>query len=151
MMQILELLGKTYNFYKSSLTCGWMRCLSTLLMLRRSILVSLADSDFMFQQSFSQKLQNDSNGPIVQWVFEPVKTLKRFQMHIKTLQTYIIMGDVRTGKVLNERTFGFKRGFSKDILLMVRKAFRRLQGKGMCKGKVIGARGAMPERYSTAR
>ena len=53
--------------------------------------------------------------------------------------------------VLNERTFGFKCGFSKDVLLMVGKAFRRLQGKGMRKGKATGARGALPERYSTAR
>ena len=53
--------------------------------------------------------------------------------------------------VLNERTFGFKCGFSKDVLLMVGKAFRRLQGKGMRKGKATGARGALPEIYSTAR
>ena len=53
--------------------------------------------------------------------------------------------------VLNEGTFGFKCGLIKDVLLMVGKAFRRLQGNKMRKGKGAGARRALPERYNTAR
>lgn len=42
-------------------------------------------------------------------------------------------------------------GLSKDVLLMVGKAFRRLQGKEMRKGKDAKARRALTERYNTAR
>ena len=53
--------------------------------------------------------------------------------------------------VLNKETFGFRRGLSKEVLLMVGKAFRRLQGKEMRKGKGAGARRALLERYNQAR
>ena len=48
--------------------------------------------------------------------------------------------------VQNERTFSFKVGLRKDVLLMVRRVFRRLQGKEMRKEKGAGASKAFLER-----
>ena len=42
-------------------------------------------------------------------------------------------------------------GLSKDVLLMVGRTFRRLQGKEMRERKGTGASKALPERYNKAR
>ena len=42
-------------------------------------------------------------------------------------------------------------GLSKEVLLMVGRAFRRLQGKETRERKGTGASKALPERYNKAR
>lgn len=53
--------------------------------------------------------------------------------------------------VLNSETFDFRSGLSKDVLLMVGKAFNRSQGKEMRNIKETGARRACHEARNTAR